>query len=254
MDELKRIQDLWEEYTKTRKDEQKNELIMQYLPLVKKIVVRMMPNYNNYFELDDLLSVGIFGLVEAIERFDISKNIKFETYAINRIRGKVLDYMRKQDWASVSLRKRIKDISNAFLTLEMQYGRSVSEEEVAEFLDLDVEKVRSTLHKSYIFNSINFESLVYSEDGEKVKLNDIIESAEQDTVFEQIEKKELKEVLGQILSELPENELRVIQLYYFDELMIKEIAQIMELSESRISQIHSKVLGKLKLQLQRRYG
>jgi len=254
MEELKHTQDLWKEYTKTRQDEQKNELIMYYLPLVKKIVVRMMPNYNNYFELDDLLSVGIFGLVEAIERFDISKNIKFETYAINRIRGKVLDYMRKQDWASVSLRKRIKDISNAFLTLEMQYGRSVSEEEVAEFLDLDVEKVRATLHKSYIFNSVNFESLVYSEDGEKVRLNDIIESSDQDTVFEQIEKKEMKEILGKILSELPENELRVIQLYYFEELMIKEIAQIMDLSESRISQIHSKVLGKLKVQLQRRYN
>ena len=101
---------------------------------------------------------------------------------------------------------------------------------------------------------MNFESFVYSEDGESVKINDISDYAEKDTVFEQLEKKELKQVLSQILSELPENELRVIQLYYFEELMIKEIAQILELSESRVSQIHSKVLGKLRTQLEKKYS
>ncbi len=254
METAKDVKLLWDEYSQQNSESAKNDLILHYLTLVKKIVTRMMPNYNNYYEFDDLLSVGIFGLVEAIERFDVSKNIKFETYAINRIRGKVLDYMRKQDWASVSLRKRIKDISNAYVKLEMELNRSVTDEEVAKYLGLDVEKVRSTLHKSYIFNSVNFESMLSSDDGEKVRLNDMIEVSGGESVDEHLEKQELHKILTELIAALPENERRVIELYYYEEMLIKEISQIMNLSESRISQIHSKVLGKLRTQLTRKYS
>lgn len=236
---------LWNEYAQERSLETKNELVVNYIGLVKSIAYRMFPIYEGYSNYDDLVSCGVLGLIDAIEKYDITSEVKFEYYASMRIKGAILDYLRKQDWAPSSLRRKIKAVSQAYSELENRFSRTPTEQEVADFLSTDVDDIQKTVNKSHIFNIMYFEDLVANNVAQDSFLQD-----DEKTMDSRIEKQEMKETMGRIIDALPRNEKLVITLYYYEEMTMKEIAQALDVSESRISQIHSKVLLKLRSKVQ----
>ena len=239
------IEELWNIYVNEKTLEIKNELVMRYIPKVKSIVLRMMPTYQGYCNYDDMLSCGILGLMDAIEKYDISRDVKFEHYATMRIKGEVIDNIRKQDWAPSSLRRKIKEISNAYNTLESKLFREPSDEEVADHLEMDLGELQKTLGKAQMFNIIHFEELVQDEFSSEFSVQDPGESLEN-----QIETKEVVKILGEFIDDLPEKEKLVVTLYYYEEMTLKEIASLLGVSESRTSQIHSKAVMRLRTKMQ----
>jgi RNA polymerase sigma factor for flagellar operon FliA len=234
------VQELWAKFSATRGVEARNDLLVHYAYLVKIIVNRLAPTHSRHTEYDDLINNGIIGLMDAIEKFDPKRMVKFETYASLRIRGEIIDYMRRQDWAPVSLRKKIKTVSYAINTLEDRLGRQPTEEEIASFLGMGVPDLLKTLEATQTLNILYIEELKASSDSGR-ELSD----GEGDTVSAKYEKKELKEIIARLIETLPENERLVITLYYYEEMTMKEIAMTLGVTEPRVSQIHSKVLAKL---------
>ncbi|MDD5017608.1 MAG: FliA/WhiG family RNA polymerase sigma factor [Eubacteriales bacterium] len=243
------VEELWKKYTEEKTLEIKNELVLRYTPRVKAIVLRMMPTYQGYCNYDDMLSCGILGLMDAIEKFDVSRDVKFEHYATMRIKGEVIDNIRKQDWAPSSLRRKIKEIGNAYSELESKLFREPTDGEVAQHLDMDEEELHKTLGKAQMFNIIHFEEMIQDEFSTEISIQDPGESLET-----QIEKKEVVEILGSLIDKLPEKEKLVITLYYYEEMTLKEIAGVLGVSESRTSQIHSKAVMKLRTKMQFAYN
>jgi RNA polymerase sigma factor for flagellar operon FliA len=236
-----RLNKIWQDYLASRSDELKNELVVAYIGLVKRIVIRMLPTYEGHSNFDDMLSNGILGLMDAVEKYDLKRNVRFEHYAAMRIKGEIIDQIRKQDWAPSSLRRKIKSITNAYSELENSLFRTPTESEVADYLDMTREDLQKTVQKAHMFNIVHFEEIV-SENS--FLINSI--SDEGASVETHIEKKEMKKILGAMIDNLPEKEKLVITLYYYEEMTLKEIAGIVGVSESRISQIHSKVIMKLR--------
>lgn len=235
------MEKIWEAYFRQHTLEQKNALVVGYVDLVEKTVRRMMPTYEGYSNFDDMVSSGILGLMDAIEKYDGQRNVKFEHYAVMRIRGEVIDQIRKQDWAPSSLRRKIKAISNAYAELENTLYRSPTDAEVAAHVGMAPEDVLKVIEKSHMFNIIHFEEMVTEDAGAYYNV-----PSEEATVEQQVERQEMKSILGDLIDELPEKEKLVITLYYYEEMTLKEIAGIVGVTESRISQIHSKVIMKLR--------
>jgi RNA polymerase sigma factor for flagellar operon FliA len=234
------IDRLWEEYSKTRDPGVKDQLLIYYVDLVKRIVRRIMPKYRNYNEKDDLVSCGVIGLIDALDKYDITYGVKFETYASTRIRGEILDYMRRQDWAPASLRSRINRINTAIDTLENLYGRFPTDREIAEYVEMPVTDVQKVLEKTHMFNLMHLEEMV-SDTISTGKYN----CASDDDPAAILQNEETKIILADIIDSLPEKERLVITLYYYEEMTLKEIAAILKVTESRVSQIHSKVLARI---------
>jgi RNA polymerase sigma factor for flagellar operon FliA len=240
------ISQMWLAYKVDGDIESKNELLLHYGYLVKWIVRRMMPKYNNYNEYDDLVSCGMIGLIDAVDKFELKHEVKFETYAVTRVRGEILDYMRAQDWASPSLRKKITAINTAYENFEGKHpGRSV-DQYVAQSLEMTVDQVQKILTQTHMFNMINFEDALGTSNPEAE-----VQNKDELTPEDELLEKEKKEILTQVIEELPEKERQVITLYYYEGLLLKEIADILKVTESRVSQIHSKVLAKMKLKLEK---
>jgi|AGTN01.2.fsa_nt_gi RNA polymerase sigma factor, FliA/WhiG family/RNA polymerase sigma factor, sigma-70 family len=238
---------LWERYHKEKTVELKNELVMLYIGQVKSIVLRMVPTYRGYSSYDDMLSCGILGLMDAIEKYDASKKVKFEYYAAMRIKGEIIDNIRKQDWAPSSLRRKIKAISNACSELEHRLHRTPMDDEIAEHLGMEVDEVRRTLEKSHMFNIIYFEEMTQDDH--------LWESADPDeTMEEKVEGNEMVKILGGLIECLSEKERQVITLYYYEEMTLKEIAGVLGVSESRASQIHSKAVMLLRAKMDTVYA
>ena len=224
--------ELWKRYTQTKNI------------AVKVVAGRMYNFYGSKIEYDDLVGFGVMGLIDSIERFDMNKNIKFETYAQIRIKGTIIDNIRKLDWIPRSLRKKSKEIQYGMSKLENELGRTPSNEELSQHLNMSLKELEETLADISNFNMTSLEDLLVN----KGEYN--IDDDKEKNIPEQIfEKKEIKEILSRIVDKLPEKENMVISLYYYEELTYKEIGYIMELSESRISQIHSKAILKIKNQL-----
>jgi RNA polymerase sigma factor for flagellar operon FliA len=236
--------ELWKRYTQTKNIAIKQMLIEEYIGLVKVVAGRMYNFYGSKIEYDDLVGFGVMGLIDSIERFDMNKNIKFETYAQIRIKGTIIDNIRKLDWIPRSLRKKSKEIQYGMSKLENELGRTPSNEELSQHLNMSLKELEETLADISNFNMTSLEDLLVN----KGEYN--IDDDKEKNIPEQIfEKKEIKEILSRIVDKLPEKENMVISLYYYEELTYKEIGYIMELSESRISQIHSKAILKIKNQL-----
>ena len=238
--------ELWNVYKSTGDIDAKNEILLNYGYLVKWIVRRMMPKYNNYNEYDDLVSCGMLGLIDAVDKFELKHEVKFETYAVSRIRGEILDYMRSQDWASPSLRKKINAITNAYETFELQNPGHPVDQDVADSLGMPVEQVHKILTQTHMFNLVNFEDALNSGNPESE-----IGNRDENTPEDELLEKEKKELLAQEIDALPEKERLVITLYYYEGLLLKEIADILQVTESRVSQIHSKVLAKMRTKLEK---
>lgn len=241
------VDSLWEKYAKTKDKEIKKALIEKYIDLVKIVSGRMYNYYGSKIEYEDLLGYGVLGLIDSIEKYDIKKNIKFETYAQIRIKGAIIDSIRKLDWIPRSLRKKSKDVQNAINQLENKLGRDPTNEEIAKFLNISVKELENILCDTSTFNVASLEDLILSNEDFSASFQ------QENTRPEEIcENKELKEILVESLNSLNENERLVITLYYYEDLTYKEIGHVLELSESRISQIHSKAILKIKNYLKKK--
>jgi RNA polymerase sigma factor for flagellar operon FliA len=239
---------LWQEFAASRSLELRNQLVMQYVHLVKAIVLRLIPTYRKYVDFDDLMSCGLIGLMDAIDKFDVSKEVKFETYATLRVKGEIIDQIRKMDWAPISLRQKIKRIEEGFETLEARNGRAATETEVAEYVSMSVDDVKRTLDESHTFNIICLDEILV----DRVKSEELLASSE-GSPEENLELSEMKETLGRYVEALPERERLVVSMYYADEMTLKEIGAAMGVSESRISQIHSKALMTLRTKMKQAF-
>ena len=230
---------LWERYQKTKLPELREQLILEYANVVNLVAGRLSMYLGYTVEYDDLVGYGIFGLIDAIDKYDADKNVKFETYASLRIRGSILDQIRKMDWIPRTLRQKQKRMEAAVAKLEAAYGRPASEDEIAGELGISREGWRS---EAEFTNMISLDD--YLEQGSEGRMESLNSQFEQPE--NAIQKQELKEMLVEALQKLTENEQKVITLYYYEELTLKEISQILSVSESRVSQLHTKALQKIK--------
>ncbi|MFP3154066.1 FliA/WhiG family RNA polymerase sigma factor [Lachnospiraceae bacterium ZAX-1] len=234
---------LWESYMKTRAPELREQIIIEYAPLVKIVAGRLSMYLGNNVEYDDLAGYGVFGLIDAIDKFDLKKDVKFETYASLRIRGAILDQIRKMDWIPRTVRQKQRKIDEAIRSIEASTGRVALDEEIAAKLGLTGEELVNWQSKLKITNIISLNE--YVEQGSEPMMD-----ATGNSHFVQpeqaIEEEELKKVLGEALQLLTEKERKVILFYYYEDLTLKEISHILEVSESRISQLHTKALLKMK--------
>ena len=234
---------LWESYLKKPSPEIREQLIVEYAPLVKIVAGRLSMYLGYNVEYDDLVGYGIFGLIDAIDKFDATKDVKFETYASLRIRGSILDQIRKMDWIPRTVRQKQKKIDEAVKEIEAKSGRNATDEEVASKLGLTGEELLNWQSQLKVTNLVSLNDYV-EQGGEPVM------DASHNSHFAQpeqvVEEEELYRVLRDSLEILTEKEKKVILLYYYEEMTLKEISNILEVSESRISQLHTKALGKMK--------
>jgi RNA polymerase sigma factor for flagellar operon FliA len=222
-------------------------MILEYLPTVKIIALKILARLPVGIELNDLIHSGILGLIDAVKRYDPTRGTKFATYASLRIRGAILDELRNLDWASRSLRQRIKEIEHGFVGLEMKLGRAPDEEEMAQELGVSLEEFQQLLHKA---KGLGTGLYRYSEIDGNGAVNDRLVSyySDEDEPAPDLvlAREEMKKILAGFVEELPEKEKLVLNMYYLDDLHLKEIAQVLHLTESRISQIRTAAILRLR--------
>lgn len=245
MDEAGRRK-LWEEYGKAKTPEIREKIILEYAPLVKLVAGRLSMYLGYNVEYDDLVGYGIFGLIDAIDKFDSMKAVKFETYASLRIRGAILDQIRKMDWIPRTIRQRQKKIDAVIKAIEAAYGRNATDEEIAAGLGISDSEFCEWQSQMKITNVVSLNE--FMEQGSEIPAENN-RNAHFDSPEEVAEKEELKKVLKEALELLTQKERRVIELYYYEELTLKEISSILEVSESRISQLHTRGLQKMKTRM-----
>ena len=236
------IADLWQEYQETKKNSIRDRLVENYLPLVKLVAGRIAIGLPQHVDRDDLISSGFFGLLDAVDRFDLSRNIKFETYAVLRIRGSILDAIRAQDWLPATVRQKARQYEQAVATLESQLGRSASDSEIATVLGVSIEQFHA------LINQLNASTLVPLEEFLPLETPS---AASITSPSQAIEEAEVKQTLARTIDKLPEKERTVVTLYYYEGLTLKEISLILKLSEARISQLHTKAVFRLRGALSR---
>ena len=242
MDEVGRNK-LWQEYMQTGKSEIREQLIAEYAQLVKLVAGRLSMYLGYNVEYDDLVGYGIFGLIDAIDKFDYSKNVKFESYASLRIRGAILDQIRKMDWLPRSIRQKQKKIDAALAKIETEKGPVATDEEIAEELEITVDELNSWQGQTKASNLISLDE--YTETGSEAKIESVT-NTHFDQPEEVLEKEELKIKLTEAINSLTEKERNVITLYYYEEMTLKEISLVLNVSESRVSQLHTKALGRMR--------
>jgi len=241
--------DLWKSYKKNPSKEIKDKLIIKYIELVKIIAGRLYSAYNSNVEYEDLLSYGIIGLIDAIEKFDPNKNVKFETYANFRIRGSIIDQLRSLDWIPRSTRQKHKRVEEALQKLQNQFGLSVDDKLIAKELGVTLDELNNLLSEVSIFSVVSLDEKLGEDNNLNISSNNIDSLPETKYVNE-----ESKVILKQTVDKLPERERLIISLYYYNELTYKEISNIIGVSESRVSQLHTKAIIKLKSSLNTLYG
>lgn len=242
MDEAGRAK-LWDDYAKTRSPEIREKIILEYAPLVKLVAGRLSMYLGYNVEYDDLVGYGVFGLIDAIDKYDNMKAVKFETYASLRIRGAILDQIRKMDWIPRTIRQKQKKIDAAIKEIENEKGRAATDEEIAKSLGISDEEYLSWQSQMKVTGVVSLDEFMESGTEAPAQQNS---QQRFETPEEVIEKEEMKKVLGQALELLTEKEKKVILLYYYEDLTLKEISNVLEVSESRISQLHTRALQKLK--------
>lgn len=235
------IEALWQEYQTERKPDTREKLVNHYLPLVKVVAGRIAMGMPQYVDRDDLISNGYFGLLEAVERFDPKRGFKFETYAVVRIRGAILDAIRAQDWIPVSVRQKARNYTQVLAELEQQLGRSASDDEIAAAMNMDSQEFGHFLGQLQATSIMPLEDYTHSE-----TLSDSAASPS-----EHAEIGEVKKTLIQAIDKLPEKERIVVSLYYYEGLTLKEISLVLKLSEARISQLHTKAIFRMRGALSR---
>ena len=234
---------LWGEYQKNPSAELREKIIIESAPLVKVVAGRLSMYLGYNVEYEDLVSYGVFGLIDAIDKFDLNKDVKFETYASLRIRGSILDQIRKMDWIPRTVRQKRKKIEEAIRQIETQTGRNATDEEIAKELGIEETELNEWQVQLNVTNVVSLNEFV-EQGGEPVM--DARNNSHFAQPEESIQEEELKKVLRESMDLLTEKEQKVILLYYYEDLTLKEISNILEVSESRVSQLHTKALAKMR--------
>jgi RNA polymerase sigma factor for flagellar operon FliA len=244
------VQSVWREYKKTKCPELKNRLIQQYLPLVKYTAERVWAKLPDEVEVDDLYSAGVFGLMAAVDGFKPERGFKFETYCAPRIRGAILDYLRSVDWVPRLVRSRSHKLDRAVVALEAKLGRKPSEEEAAEYLAISMDEYHKLVRDATAVSQISLSKKWYETDGNKdVREIDVIDDKRGEDPMRDLQLRDVKQMITRGLNR---TERLIVILYYYENLTMKEIGATLELSESRVSQMHSSIIARLKSQLAER--
>lgn len=238
------LDNLWKQYKEQGHKDAKEKLIIEYVELVKIIAGRLYTSYNSHVEYEDLVSYGIIGLIDAIEKFDQSKNVKFETYANIRVRGSIIDQIRSLDWIPRSKRQKFKEIEETIARLQGEYGEKLSDSHIAKALGITLDELNELMGEMSAVSVVSLEEKISENANFSVKSENIAYSPE-----ESLDEKETKRMLADAIDALPEREKMIVSMYYYNDLTYKEIAEILEVSESRISQLHTKAVAKLKAAL-----
>ncbi|MBQ9630274.1 MAG: RNA polymerase sigma factor WhiG [Treponema sp.] len=241
---------LWEEYRETKSQALRDKFIRQYMPLVKYVAGKVSVGMPGSVEFDDLVGFGQFGLLDAIEKYDPAKNVKFKTYAVTRIRGAIFDELRQIDWVPRSVRQKSREIEDAINVLESRLGRTASDAEIAKSLGLSEDEYHRTIMKVSGTSVLSLNDVWHNaDDSGAMSIGDSIESPSSLNPDAIVEREEIKKVIVDAINELPEKEKMVIVLYYHEDLTFKEIGQVLNVSESRISQLHTKANLRLRAKL-----
>ena len=234
---------LWDSYREKPTPELREQIIIEYAPLVKVVAGRLSMYLGKNVEFDDLVGYGIFGLIDAIDKFDLGKDVKFETYASLRIRGSILDQIRKMDWIPRTVRQKQKKIDEAIKSIEMRTGKNATDEEIARELGVSEDELLDWQSQLKVTNVVSLNE--YVEQGAEPVMD-----AHSNSHFiqpeEMISQQELKQMLEEALELLTEKENKVVLMYYYEELTLKEISEVLGVSESRVSQLHTKAIVKMR--------
>jgi RNA polymerase sigma factor FliA len=242
------IAELWAEYKKTGEERLRERLILHYSPLVKYVAGRVGVGLPPNIEQADLVSYGIFGLIDAIEKFDLERAIKFETYAISRIKGAIIDELRAIDWIPRSVRYKAREVEKAYAALEGRLHRTPTEAEVAAELGIALEDLHTIFSQVSFVNVVALDELLSAggEKGDKLSLVDTLEDTKAEDPVQAFESEETKYLLARAINTLPEREKIVVTLYYYEGLTLAEIGQVLGVTESRICQMHTKAVLQLR--------
>lgn len=241
---------LWVEFHNTHSTKIRDKFIRQYMPLVKYVAGKVVIGMPGNVEYDDLVSFGQFGLLDAITKYDVTKGVKFKTYAVTRIRGAIFDELRQIDWVPRSVRQKSREIENAITTLEAKFGRTATDEEVAQSLGMTVDEYHKVVMKVARTSILSLNDVWHSsDDNENISIADTIEAPASLNPDVITEREEIRQTILKAINELPEKEKMVIALYYHEDLTFKEIGQVLDVCESRISQLHSKANMHLRAKL-----
>jgi RNA polymerase sigma factor for flagellar operon FliA len=236
--------ELWKRYKDKNDLKAKEELIVYYIALVKTISGRLYNTYNAHVEYDDLVGYGVIGLLDAIEKYDYKLGNKFETYANIRIRGAIVDQLRSMDWIPRSLRQKYKVLEKATKKLQNIYGMDIRDEDLAKEMNMTVKELSELMHQVSTFSIVSLDEKISENSNISIQEDRKVETPEAELMDV-----ETKRMLKEMIGKLPEKEQRVIELYYYSELTYKEISSIMGISESRISQLHTKAITKMQTKL-----
>lgn len=242
------LQAAWDEYKETGSGAARDRLILHYSPLVKYVAGRVAVGLPANIEQADLISYGIFGLIDAIDKYDRERNIKFETYAISRIRGAIIDELRAIDWVPRSVRFKAREVEKAYTSLENKLKRPPSDAEIAQEMGVSLDELNQTYSQLSTVSLVALDELMSPEGdkGDKVSLIDTLEDTSAASPMDAFESEEMKGILAQAINRLPEREKVVVTLYYYEGLTLAEIGQVLGVTESRICQMHTKAVLALK--------
>jgi RNA polymerase sigma factor FliA len=250
------IEDVWQRYRATRDKALRDRLILNYAPLVRYVAGRLGTSLPAHVDEGDLVSYGLLGLIGAIERYDPDREIKFETYAIARIKGSIIDELRSLDWVPRSVRSRAREIERAMLDLENRLRRPPSDDEVAGEIGISTDEFQESLTAISRTSVAALDELwqISTTGGDTVSLIDTIEDPNADDPSQAMTQTELREAVAEAIQRLPDRERLVITLYYYEELTLREIGEVLNVTESRVSQLHTKAILRLKVRLQSSLG
>ena len=244
--------ELWRRFVKTKDHEIRDYFVIKYAPLVKYVAGKVSMGMPQNIEFDDLVSYGIFGLIDAINKFDPNRGIMFKTYAMTRIRGAIFDELRSIDWVPRSIRQKAKQIEQVISDLENKLGRTVEDEEVANELGVTNEEFQSLLNKLSGTSILSLNDICYlGDDSDELSILETLEAPEDMKPDILIEKEEIRDYIVDAIKRLPDKEKKVIVLYYYEDLTLKEIGKVLEVTESRVSQLHTKAIMRLRGRLGR---
>ncbi|MDR2740305.1 MAG: RNA polymerase sigma factor WhiG [Treponema sp.] len=248
--EEKTEEEFWQEYRQKRDPKIREMFIKQYAPLVKYVAGKVAVGMPHNVEFDDLVGFGVFGLLDAIDKFDPDKNVKFKTYAVTRIRGAIFDELRTIDWVPRSVRQKTRELEEAIGSLEAQLGRTATDQEIANSLGLDEKEFIKTMMKISGTTMLSLNDVWFSGDeNDKVSIGDSIESPASLNPDVIVEKDDIRRVIVEAIEELPDKEKKILVLYYYEDLTLKEIGEVLEVTESRVSQLHTKAILRLRAKL-----
>ncbi len=245
----------WDRYFRDQDPDIRKRLLNRYLPLVRNVAGRMAINFPRSVELSDLINTGVIGLIEAFRNYDPARGVKFETYAVPRIRGAILDELRSLDWVPRSTRAKAREIERALVEFENQEGRPPTDEELACMLEMSLPELYHSLEDVSKTSLLSLDEMIFrEEDNRQVPRIETVEDERANTTLKRLERSELQAFLVVAIDKLTEQEKLVIALYYYEELTLKEIGEVMKISESRVSQIHTKAVLKLRGMVREKFG